>query len=120
MSRTRMMLITMGLLVPGCGRPPKHPPTLPPIAQASAPEQQPLPSCVRSWPEARNGTYGYDHIVHLESSCRMPSACRVSTDLTPTAVVVSVAPGEHVEVVTLRGSPAADFRPIVECSPVAR
>lgn len=103
----------------GCGPPPKlppgAPPRLPPIARADAPNP-PAHGCVHYWPETRYRDYAYDHVVHLSSDCHRVASCTVATNQSPKAVVVAVAPGEHVEVVTLRGSELPEFTPKVECS----
>ena len=96
--------------------PPDVPPRIPPIAAADTPSQEPPPSCVRFWPEARYRSYGYDHIVHLDSSCHRTASCRVSTDVNPAPVVVAIAPGEHIELVTYRGSPSSEFTAEVNCA----
>ena len=85
----------------------------PPIRSAEAGQQD--PSCVEAFPEVRYRNYGYDHIVHLYSRCDVRAYCAVSTDANPTAVEVVVPPREHVEVLTLRGSPAREFTPKVSC-----
>lgn len=72
-------------------------------------------TCVDFWPEVRFRNYGYDHIVHLLSRCDVRASCVVSSDVNPKATVVEVGPGEHVEVLTFRGSPAREFTPRVEC-----
>jgi hypothetical protein len=80
------------------------------------PAQDPAPSCIRSWPEARYRNYQYDHIVHLNSKCHREASCAVSTDVNPTVVMVTIAPDEHLEVVTSRGSQTPEFTPNVRCS----
>lgn len=72
-------------------------------------------ACVRAWGEARYAPYGYDHIVHLASSCEGAARCEVSTDVDPSPISVQVAPSEHVEVVTRRRSPAQRFEPRAVC-----
>ena len=96
--------------------PPDVPRRIPPVAAADVPAQEPEPSCVRHWPEARYRNYQYDHVVHLESRCHRPASCRVSTDVNPTVVVVAIAPNEHLEVVTSRGSQSPEFTPNVRCA----
>ena len=71
--------------------------------------------CIDVWGEARYVNYGYDHIVHLRSRCRTRVLCDVSTDVSPQRIRVNVPAGESVEVLTLRGSPAQGFTPIVRC-----
>ena len=96
--------------------PPDLPPRIPPVAAADTPSQEPPPSCVHFWPEARYRNYGYDHIVHLDSRCQRTASCRVSTDVTPAPVVVAIDPGEHIEVLTYRGSPSPEFTADVDCA----
>ena len=71
--------------------------------------------CVDAWGEARYRNYGYDHVVHLRSRCRVRVVCEVSTNVNPKPVRASVPAGESVEVLTFRGSPARDFTPNVSC-----
>jgi hypothetical protein len=72
-------------------------------------------NCVRAWSEARARYPGYDHIVHLESSCTVQATCSVSTDVNPQTIVTEVPPGESVEVLTFMASPAREFAARVEC-----
>ncbi len=74
-----------------------------------------MPTCMRSWAEARARYPGYDHIVHLANGCSAVAECRVVTDVSPDAVGVQVDPGHEIEVLTFRGSPAATFRAEVSC-----
>ena len=85
-----------------------------------APAQASNPTCIRFWPEARYRNYGYDHVVHLESECQTQAVCEVSTDVNPTEISVRLPAGEHVEVLTMRGSPAREFRSRVTCRLVRR
>ena len=95
--------------------PPEHP--LPPIAKAEGDSPtQAEPSCVRFWPEARYRSYAYDHIVHLQSDCHRAASRNVSTNVSPSVVVVAIDPGVHLEIVTARGSETPDFTPAVQCS----
>jgi hypothetical protein len=85
---------------------------------AGAEEPEPL-QCVRYWPEARYSGAGYDHWVHLESACNVLASCNVVTNVNPDATVVTIQPGEHLAVLTWRGSPAYEFTTWVECLPAA-
>lgn len=117
-ARLAKYLLSAWLLSSACSpprNPPDLPPRMPPIAEAEMGTQQP-PSCVRSWPEARYRNYGYDHIVHLNSRCHRTASCNVSTDVSPKVIAVTVAPGEHIEVLTQSGSPVPEFVVNVECS----
>ena len=71
--------------------------------------------CVRAWSESRPRYPGYDHIVHLESSCSVDSACTVSTNVSPQVIVAKVPAGQSVEVLTFMASPAREFAATVEC-----
>lgn len=107
-------LLSALLLAAGCR--PVRPLPLPPIAQADAVPAEAEPSCVRAWPEARLRSYAYDHIVHLQSDCYRIASCNVSTNVNPTPIVVAIEPGQHLEVVTARGSETPEFTPTVQCS----
>jgi hypothetical protein len=76
--------------------------------------------CLKSWTEARYGASGYDHWVHLDSACSVSASCSVATSVNPNAVEVAVPPGEHVAVLTWRGSPAREFTAVVRCRAVRR
>jgi hypothetical protein len=118
-ARLKASLVFVALLTAVC-TPPAEPPEIPrkisPIAAADVPAQEPVPSCVHHWPEARYRSYQYDHIVHLISRCHRTASCSVSSNVNPTAVVVAIAPAEHLEVVTARGSETPEFTPYVRCS----
>lgn len=77
--------------------------------------QPQTPPCIRFWPEVRYRNYAYDHIVHLGNACRVKASCAVSSDVNPEWIRVIVPAGEEIEVMTLRGSPAREFTPRVEC-----
>jgi hypothetical protein len=87
------------------------------LAGASS-ESTPRPErvgCIDAWGEARYRNYGYDHIVHLRSRCRVRVLCDVSTNVNPNPVRTSVPAGESVEVLTFRGSSAQEFTLKVSC-----
>jgi hypothetical protein len=73
------------------------------------------PPCVAFWPEARY-VIGYDHVVHLYNQCLRDATCSVRTDVNPEPQTVEVPAGEHVQVVTWRGSPASRFTAYVDCT----
>jgi hypothetical protein len=74
--------------------------------------------CVRHWPEVRYRNLGYDHIVVLRNDCPAHALCEVSTNVNPKPIDTKVRAGEQVEVLTMRGSPAREFTPQVNCRPV--
>jgi len=82
------------------------------LSDAGAPT---VPPCIRHWPEVRYRNLGYDHIVHLRNECRGRARCAVSTDVNPEPVESNLAAGEAVAVLTMRGSPAREFTPRVQC-----
>jgi hypothetical protein len=85
-------------------------------ATTTTPAESGVPvTCVKYWGEARYAPYGYDHVVHLVSSCDRSVRCDVSTDVDPTILSVTVSPKEHVEVVTRRRSPSQSFAPRATC-----
>jgi hypothetical protein len=96
--------------------PPDTPRRIPPIAATERTAEGAPSQCVRFWPEARLRNYAYDHVVHVQSNCHRTASCEVSTNVTPSVVVVAVEAGQALEVVTLRGSETPDFTPFVRCS----
>jgi len=84
------------------------------VSPARADEPRPL-QCVQFWPEARYSGAGYDHWVHLLSDCDALAICSVVTNVNPDVIEARVAPGEHVAVLTWRGSPAREFKASAYC-----
>src|SRR5439155_16725670 len=78
------------------------------------------PPCIAAWTEARPRFPGYDHLAHIANQCRAAIACTVTTDASPDVAAERVAPGEEVEILTLRGSPASQFRAQIVCREQAR
>jgi hypothetical protein len=85
------------------------------VTGASRAETPSLPACITYWPEVRYRNYGYDHIVHLANGCPAQAICSVSTDVNPNPIQVTVPSHEEIEVLSVRGSPAREFTPRVEC-----
>jgi hypothetical protein len=86
--------------------------------EAERAEHQPttsLPACVHVQSEARHGGAGYDHWVHVKNQCQSPAACDVSTNVSKTALTITVQPRETASVVTFRGSPTRTFVAYVTC-----
>jgi hypothetical protein len=75
--------------------------------------------CVDWRTEAVYRNYGYDHLVHLESSCEQAMTCNVTTDVNPDPVITTIGPGGKKTVVTFKGSPASEFSATVKCSAVS-
>jgi hypothetical protein len=75
----------------------------------------PVPACIAWWTEARYRPYGYDHIVHLKSTCARPADCTVATNVNPEVKRVLVPVNASVEVYTYLLSPAREFAAYVEC-----
>jgi hypothetical protein len=73
--------------------------------------------CVKAKPEARYSGYGYDHLVHLDNTCKEDMRCTVTTNTNARGVKIDVPKGEQRVVVTFRGSPAREFTYDVECAP---
>jgi hypothetical protein len=73
-------------------------------------------SCVRWRSEARYVNGGYNHVVTLQNGCDAPAVCTVKTNVNPEPVSANIAPGEQVEVLTFRGSPASTFETRVQCA----
>ncbi len=75
------------------------------------------PECVQVRAEVRQGSIGYDHVVHLNNGCEQTYECTVKTDANPEPMTVAVPPHLEVEVVTTRGSASRTFAPVVDCNP---
>ena len=75
--------------------------------------------CVRAWAESRMRYPGYDHVVHLESSCSVEATCNVSTDVNPQTIAATVPAGPSIEVLTFMASPVREFAARVECKPAS-
>ncbi len=74
------------------------------------------PVCVvRARREARYRSYGYDHIVHLDSGCSFAVSCSVTTNVNPRTLRVQLGAGRHSELLTYRGSPSRRFTVTVKC-----
>lgn len=82
---------------------------LPALAQGA------LPDCIRVQAVVRWGADAYNHFVILENGCARRARCQVATDVNPVAQTVELAPGQTLEVITFRGSPASEFTPRVSC-----
>ena len=86
------------------------------VGHGAEPAAEPAPkACVAIKAEAPYRGSGYDHIVKLESHCQKPVKCRVSSDVNPEPVEVTLAPKERTEVLLWRGSPASTFKARVSC-----
>lgn len=71
--------------------------------------------CVRVEAVARWGADAYNHFVVLRNDCGHRARCQVATDVNPQAQTVELNPGQTLEVITFRGSPASTFTPRVTC-----
>lgn len=71
--------------------------------------------CVQVRTEAIYIPYGYDHHVHVTNGCDKAVRCEVTTSATPEATTVTLAPREHKDLVTFRGSPASAVNAKVKC-----
>jgi hypothetical protein len=80
--------------------------------QRAAPQN---PKCIVVTSSARYSGYGYDHIVEIDNSCDRAMSCTVNTDAAPEPTTVKVPAKEKKTVVTLRGSPAREFKADVRC-----
>ncbi|GAC1353229.1 MAG: hypothetical protein NVS3B20_20190 [Polyangiales bacterium] len=74
------------------------------------------PSCITSWTESRYRPYGYDHVVHIKSTCDKPADCTVSTNVVPQPTKALVPAASKVEVLTFLSSPASAFTATVDCT----
>lgn len=73
-------------------------------------------SCAEATGSARMQGLGYTHVVTLKNGCDKPVECAVWTNVDSERIVVRAAPGESVEVITRRGSPAREVTADKSCS----
>jgi len=71
--------------------------------------------CVKVRTEALYVAYGYDHHVHVTNGCDKAVRCAVTTSANPDPTTVSLASGEHRDIVMFRGSPASVVNAQVKC-----
>ena len=71
--------------------------------------------CVKWKSEAVYVAYGYNHLVHLENTCKKAMRCEVKTDVNPEPQSADLEPEEKETVVTFMGSPASEFKATVTC-----
>lgn len=71
--------------------------------------------CVAVRTEALYIPYGYDHHVHLTNGCDKAVRCEVTTSSNPEPTTVTLAKGEHQDIVMFRGSPASAVNAKVKC-----
>jgi hypothetical protein len=72
-------------------------------------------SCITSLAQARFDGGAYDHWVSVTNECPLLVYCSVWTDVNPSPQVVPIEPGQAVDVLTFRASPARVFTPQVVC-----
>ena len=72
--------------------------------------------CVHWVSEAVWAGLAYNHLVHLSSACKQAMQCKVTTNVNPDPVTVSLQPKEQKTVVTYLGSPASEFSAKVSCN----
>jgi hypothetical protein len=85
------------------------------VAPLAASAQTPN-ACIHAWGEARYGTYGYNHLVHIANTCTVDADCVVSTDVNPEPTSVEVPAKTEVVVNTFFESPSRVFTPRVTCT----
>lgn len=73
------------------------------------------PECIHVRAEARRGTTGYEHWVHIDSDCDVAAACDVSTDVNPESMTVTVQPRRTASVLTASEVATNQFTPYVTC-----
>lgn len=84
----------------------------PPVAQ----QPPPADSCAVARGTVRMEAYGYTHLVTLENGCTKAVECALWTNVDPEPrQVVQTAPGERVEIITRRGSPAREVTALKSC-----
>jgi hypothetical protein len=81
------------------------------------PTSQDPNQCAKAEGNARYVGVGYTHSVTLRNGCEKPVACTVWTDVDPEPKqTVQARPGESVDVVTRRGSPARALTAFKNCT----
>jgi hypothetical protein len=71
--------------------------------------------CVAVRTEALYIVYGYDHHVHVTNGCDKAVRCEVTTSSNPDPTTITLAKGEHQDVVMFRSSPASAVNAKVKC-----
>jgi hypothetical protein len=85
---------------------------------AAPPVREPGLACVEVWGETRPQGVGYDHVVHLSSTCVVTATCTVRTDVSQDWHEVIIRSGEHLAIVTARGDEHRTFAPEATCKPL--
>jgi len=89
----------------------KRPPVPAPVAAQAA------DACAVARGVVRQEAYGYTHVVSLQNGCDRPVECAVWTDVdADTRTTVQARPGETLEVITRRGSPAREVTAFKRCT----
>jgi hypothetical protein len=94
---------------------PAYAATVSPRAMTSGSSEPAVPTCISFWGEARYRPFGYDHIVHIKSTCAKSADCVVWTNVNAEKKKVLVPANAKVEVFTFLVSPSREFTPYVEC-----
>ena len=72
--------------------------------------------CADARGSVRQEAYGYTHVVTLKNGCAKQVECALWTDVDPEPrTTVSAAPGQAVEIITRRGSPAREVSAHKSC-----
>lgn len=84
----------------------------PPVTQ----QPPPADSCAVARGSVRMEAYGYTHVVTLENGCTKSVECALWTNVDPEPRKgVRAAPGERIEIITRRGSPAREVTALKSC-----
>jgi hypothetical protein len=74
-------------------------------------------SCAEAHGSVRLEPYGYTHVATLKNNCMRPVECAVWTNVDPEPrTTVRAQPGESVDVITRRGSPAREVSAMKSCT----
>ncbi len=87
-----------------------------PPAAGAGPVGGKRPACVAAAAYIAPSYGGHDHIVSVHNACKKHVACEVYTDVAPQHLPQALPPGESIELVTFRGSPASVFVATVDCT----
>jgi hypothetical protein len=115
MLRIVLVGLLLALSAPALADKKAPPASKPPSDDPTAPQDP--NQCAKAEGSAHFVAMAYTHSVTLRNGCARAVACTVWTDVDPEPKQsVQVPPGESVEVVTRRGSPARELTAFKNCT----
>ena len=106
-----LLALSSATLALAADKKPKPPKAPSPAAPSEAPVAKAVPAdaCAEARGSARYEAYGYTHVVTLRNGCDKPVECALWTNVDPEPrTSVQAAPGQSIDIVTRRGSPARE------------